>query len=161
MVSATGTCLSWDLGVETQYQGRTELQAAVSFTLPSDGKYYLLGALYTLGTQEFISGTLFGVLVAEGTDYGANDPNQVSLFAGKEGEGTGLPCRFTLDRTDAVLGLFLLRMEGESPDLNADEQVGAVSTRLAEPAGLDITQLMTPLILVAMAAPVMGMVGEE
>lgn len=161
MVTALQTYLSWNLEAETQYQAGAELQATMSFKLPSDGNYYLLGALYTPDTQEFVPGTLFGVVVPEGADYGVNDPDRVSVFTGNEGESLDLPCRFAFDRTDVILGLFFLKMAGESPDLSADEEVGIVSTRLVKPAGLDITQLIMPLLLVAMIVPVMGMIGKE
>jgi len=161
MVTATQTYLSWNLGAETQYQAGAELQTTVSFALPQDGTYYLLGALYTRDTQQYISGTLFGVLVPEGVGYGVNDPNQVSLFTGNVGESLDLPCRFTLDRTDVVLGVFFLKMEGEAPDLAVDEEFGAVSTGLVKPAGLDMTQLMMPVLTMAMIAPIMGMISKE
>lgn len=161
MVTALQTYLSWNLTPETQYQAGAELQATASFTLPSDGSFYLLGALYTPDTQQYISGTLFGVLVPEGGDYGVNDANQVSVFTGKEGESLDLPCRFTLKQTDVILGLFSLKMAGEAPDLSADEQVGVLSTQLVKPAGLDITQLMMPVLAMAMIVPMIGMIGKE
>ena len=161
MVTALQTYLSWNLDAETQYQAGTELQATVSFTLPTDGKYYLLGALYTPDAQQYVSGSLFGVLIPEGADYGINDPNQVTLFTGNEGESLDLPCRFSFSNTDVVLGLFFMEMKGESPDLSADEEIGVVSTRLTKPAVFDITQLMMPLLAMAAIVPAMGMIGKE
>lgn len=161
MITALQTYLSWNLEAETQYQAGSELQATVSFALPSDGSYYLLGALYTPDTQQFIQGTLFGVLVPEGADYGTNDPDRVSVFTGNEGEGLDLLCRFAFGQTDVILGFFFLKMTGEAPNLDVDEEVGVLTTRLVKPAGLDITQLMMPLLLVGMMVPMMGMIGKD
>ena len=161
MIKALQTYLSWNLEVETQYQAGAELQPTVSFTLPSDGNFYLLGALFAPDTLQFIQGTLFGVLMPEGADYGVNDPNRVSVFTGNEGESLDLPCRFAFGRTDVILGLFFLKMVGESPNLDVDEEVGVLTTRLVKPAGFDIGQLLMPMLLVAVMVPMMGMIGKE
>jgi len=164
MLTAAQTYLSWNLAEETEYRARTELELTVSLTLPRDGSFYLLGGLFTPDTLNYIQGTLFGVLVPEGADYGVNDPNWVSIFNGSQGESLDLPCRLTLDRTDVVLGLFFLEMKGEAPDLAVDEEVGALSTRLVRPAGLDIGQLMTAVLIVAMMGmivPIIGMTARE
>ena len=161
MITALQTYLSWNLDAETQYQAGTELQATVSFTLPTDGKYYLLGASYTPDTLDYITGTMFGVLIPEGADYGIIDPNQLTLFTGNEGESLDLPCRFAFSNTDVVLGIFLMEMKGESPDLAVDEEAGMLSTRLVKPAVFDITQLMMPVLAMAAIVPAMGMIGKE
>jgi len=161
MLTAAQTHLSWNLAEETAYRAGTELQLTVSLTLPRDGNFYLLGGLFTPDTLNYIQGTLFGVLVPEGADYGVNDPNWVSIFTGSQGESLDLPCRFTLDRTDVVLGLFFLEMKGEAPDLAVDEEIGALSTRLVRPAGLDMTQLMTAVLAIAMMGMMVGVIARE
>jgi len=161
MLTTAQTHLSWNLAEETEYQAGTELELTVSLTLPRDGSFYLLGGLFTPDTLNYIQGTLFGVLVPEGADYGVNDPNWVSIFTGSQGESLDLPCRFTLDRTDVVLGLFFLEMKGEVPDLAVDEEIGALSTRLVRPAGLDMTPLMTAVLAIAMMGMMVGVIARE
>jgi hypothetical protein len=76
-------------------------------------------------------------------------------------ESRDLECRFTLDRSNVTLGLFMLKMAGETADLNVDEQVGQVQAALTGPAGFDINQLFGPLLAVAMMGAVIPMITKD
>jgi len=104
---------------------------------------------------------MFGVLLPEGATYAVNDPTLASLWVMEADESKDLECRFTLDRSNVTLGLFMLKMIGEAADLNVDEQVGQVQTALTGPAGFDISQLMMPLVLVGMMGAMIPMITRE
>jgi len=124
--------LSWNLTSPVSYQAGQELECTISFTAPEAGKYYLIGALYT--ALEYIPGTLFGVLVPEGSDYAVNSVQYTSLWELEADESKVLPCKFTFDRSDVVLGIFLMKMVGDESSLEEDEQVGSLSVQLSSPA---------------------------
>ena len=149
------TYLSSDLASPKEYQAGSVLQLTLNFTTPQDGNYYLLGALFT-NDLDYIDGTLFGILVAEGVDYAVNDPQQTSLWQLVADESAELGCRFTFDQSDIVLGLFLVKMAGEAPSLADDEEIGSLSAQLVSPAaGLDLSAMLAAAIAVMMMGVVM------
>ena len=155
MVTALqNTYLSWDITSPKKYTAGNVLALTLTFTAPEKGNYYLLGALYD-SEGNYISGTLFGVLVPEGSDYAINNAQHSSLWELEEDEETELPCQFILDRSNVVLGLFLMEMAGDEPSLENDEEIDSLSVVLNSPAAeVDIGQLM----MMAMAIMMLGMV---
>jgi len=147
VIALQDTAISWDLTSPVTYQAEKVLACAISFTAPEAGKYYLLGALYTT-SLEYISGTLFGVLLPEGSDYAVNSTQYTSLWEMGKGEEKQLPCEFTFNRSDLVLGLFLLKMAGEEPSLDADEQIGSLSVRLSSPVPPITVESLMSLVMV-------------
>lgn len=132
MTAVLQTYLSWNLVSPVEYVAGQDLTFALGITAPKTGKYYLLGALYDTNLN-YISGTLFGVAQPEVSDYAANDA--YSSLWGLEADGKiDLSCRFAFSRTDAVLGLFLMRMVGDSSSLDDDEQIVSASASLSSPA---------------------------
>lgn len=125
--------LSWNLPSPVSYQAGQELELTLNFTAPEAGKYYLLGALYTT-TSEYISGTLFGVLLPEGSDYAVNSAEYTSPWELEADEERELLCKFIFDRSDVVLGVFLMKMSGDEPSFEEDEQVASLSVALSSPA---------------------------
>ena len=121
--------LSWDLGAETGYQAGEELEAIVTFSTSEAGGYYLLGGLYDTDGN-FIDGTLCG-LVATGSGYTVNSPTETGLWELGAGEDIELACRLTFDRTEVILGLFLMKMVGEAPSLENDKEIGSIATGLS------------------------------
>jgi len=155
------TYLIWDLASPVSYQAGNELQLTLGFTAPDAGEYYLLGALFD-ANLDYLDGTLFGLLVPEGADYAVNDPQYTSIWEMAEGEGVDLPCRLTLDRSDITLGLFLVKMAGESPSLADDEEVGALSAELsAATVGTGLDQVMGAAVSVMMMGMVMAVALKD
>jgi len=128
------TALAWDLPTSVSYQAGQELRATLSLTASEAGNYYLLGFLFDQ-SGNVIQDTMFGVLLPEGATYAVNDPTLASLWVMEADESKDLECRFTLDRSNVTLGLFMLKMIGEAADLNVDEQVGQVQTALTYRSG--------------------------
>ena len=152
-VALQNTAISWDLEPVVSYQARQELECTLSFTAPDAGRYYICGALYT-SDLEYMSGTLFGVLLPEGADYAVNSAEYTSLWDMEAVEEKELPCKFTFDRSNVVLGVFLMRMVGAEPSW-ADEEIGSLSVQLSSPAPpITIEQMM----LMAAAVMMIGMV---
>jgi len=161
--------LSWDLGSLVSYEAGAELEAAVEFDVPEDATYYLIGALYTTELA-YIAGTMFGVLIPTGEDYGVNSPGDQTAWEMEEDEEKELDCKFTLDRTNVILGLFLVKMLGYEPDWTTDAVVSSITTSLsgaAVPApsiGIDIDSMMnlmiTMMIVVMMMKMMVGAMGS-
>lgn len=147
--------LSWDLVSPTEYTAGEELECIVGFTAPEDDTYYLIGALYTSGL-EYISGTLFGVLLPEGATYAVNSVEYTSLWEMVAGEVGELPCKLTFNRSDVVFGLFLMRLTGTEPSFDDDEEITSLSIQLASPT--PPTPPAPPITLESLIAMVM-MVG--
>jgi hypothetical protein len=154
------SALAWDLPASVSYQAGQELRATLNLTAPEAGNYYLLGFLFDQ-SGNVIQDAMFGVLLPEGATYAVNDPALASLWVMDADESRDLECRFTLDRSNVTLGLFMLKMAGETADLNVDEQVGQVQTALTGPAGFDINQLFGPLLAVAMISAVIPMITKD
>jgi len=152
--------LVWDLSAEVTYNAGEELPFGLVLTAPSAGKYYLLGALYT-SSAEFIPGTMFGILFTEGLEHCVNDPQHSSLWELDEGEEVNLPCIITLDRTNVILGIFMMRMAGDEPSLDDDEQAGTLAATLSGPHVVDIGQIMNLAIVVIMGGMVMAVALKE
>lgn len=138
--------MNWSLASQAEYSAGQGLTFTVGFTAPSAGKHYLLGALFD-ASLSYISGTLFGVLLPEGSDYAVNSLEYASLWDLEEGEEKELDCRFTFDRSNVILGLFLMKMGGAEPHLD-DEQVASLSTMLSLPAPPIALESLLPLVTV-------------
>jgi len=150
MVTALQASFTWDIRSPVFYKAGQELAVNLSFAAPTAGFYYILGALFDRETQAYIEGSLFGIYVPEGADYAIGSPQWVSLWEMAEGETASVPCRLTLVRTDVLLGLFLLRMAGDAPDLAVDEQVAYLVAELVKPAGVDLGALVSMMVVVMM-----------
>ena len=156
--------LSWDLVSPTEYTAGGELSFNLHFEAPEDvvaQKFYILGALYTDTT--YISGSLFGLLKAAEVDYAVNSGTYISLWKLEPGEAIDLPCRLTFDRSDCTLALFLMKMAGDTPSLEADEVVDQVQVRLASPVPVweQITQSLVPMVGGVMVLGMMGIMMWE
>ena len=154
-----GEYLSWDLVGPVEYSAGEELSFNLHFEAPGDTvaqNFYILGALYTDTT--YISGSLFGLLKAAEVDYAVNSDSYITLWELEPGESVDLLCRLTLDRSDCTLALFLMRMTGDTPSLEADEVIDQVQVQLTSPVPtwIQITQTVVPFVGVAMA---LGMVA--
>ncbi len=143
-----GAYLSWNLASPAISQAGQELQFTVNLTAPGDGKYYLMGALYS-SDLSYISGTLFGLLKVAGADYAVNGTTYMSYWDLEEGESVELPCRLTQDRTNVVLGLFLFKMEGDTASLGVDEEVDALSAALYYVTAQNTMDQVMELVLMA------------
>lgn len=158
--------LSWNLGSIVSYEAGTELAAAVAFDVPEDATYYLVGALYTTELA-YIAGTMFGVLIPTGEDYGVNSPGDQTEWDMVEDEEKELDCKFTLSLTNVILGLFLVEQLGDTPDWATDTVVSSITTSLSgaeaeEPAaGLDIGSLMMMVVVVGMMGMMMKAMSED
>lgn len=151
------TYLSWDLGAQVEYQAGQELQFILHFSAPEAKKFYLLGALYTKDLA-YIPGTIFGIFQPPGTDYGTGSTEYVTVWELEPEESVDLPCRLTLNRSDVVLGLFLFRMEGDTPSLDVDEDIAVVSVELVSPT---LPWTGESIITTALMLGMMGFVAYE
>jgi hypothetical protein len=152
---------TWDIVSPVSYQAGQELRVNLSFTAPKGGLYYILGALFDRQTEAYIEGSLFGIYVPEGADYAIGSPQWVSLWEVTEGQEVSIPCRLNLVRTDALLGLFLFRMEGEAPDLSVDEQAAYLVAELVKPAGIDLSAIISVMVVVMVVGMVSGIALKE
>lgn len=125
-------CISWTLTPPVEYTAGEELTLDLSIVAPEAGNYYIAGALYTTDL-DYIYGTLFGVFIPPGTDYGIVSVEYATAWTMDEEEAKTVPCRLILERSDVVLGLFLFKMEGDAPVFGIDEEKGSVSGRLTSP----------------------------
>ncbi len=153
--------LSWSLGVYTAYQAGETLETVVAFTAPEDGSYYLLGGLYD-GDGSFLAGTLFGLVVPPGADYAINSLIETGLWELEAGAETELACKLTFNRTDVILGLFLMKMAGDAPSLEYDEEASSVSTVLsAANQATDMSSLIGMLAAVGLMAGMLPVALKE
>ncbi len=142
--------LSWDVVDPAEYAASQELVFNLHFEAPANTeaeKFYVLGGLYTADAT-YIPDTLFGILKSVDLDYGINDLVSMSLWELEPEQAVDLPCRFTLDRSDVILGLFLMRLVGDAPSLENDEQVAQIQVQLVAPTSI-LVQIM-PLIVIVM-----------
>lgn len=149
--------LWWNLASPLFYQAGRVLECAIAFTAPEAGKYYLLGALYT-PTLEYISGSIFGVLLPEGSQEAVGSAWYTSIWELEAEEKKELPCRFVFDRSEAVLGVFLVKMKEDAPSLEYDEQIDSLSAHLSSQAP---PLTVGSLISLAMAAGMCGLAMQE
>jgi hypothetical protein len=153
--------LSWDLVSPVTYTAGEELSFNLHFEAPVNteaDRYYLLGALYS--DTSYISGSLFGILKPADVDYGVNDPTYMSVWELEPEQAVDLPCRFTFDRSDVILGLFLMKMLGTQPSLDADEQVASVSVQLSSqalPTPPMTIESVLPMVVVVMMFGMLGL----
>lgn len=141
------TYLSWNLTSPVTYQAGQELEYILSFTAPQMGRYYLIGALYD-SSLIYIPGTIFGVLLPEGLEYAINSMEYTSLWELEADEEKELPCKFTFDRSDVVLGMFLMKMIGNVPSFELDEQIGSLSIQLSPPTPPITIESLISLVMV-------------
>ena len=150
--------LAWDLVSPIAYTAGEELGFNLHFEAPANTatkKFYLLGGLFADTT--YISDSLFGILKPADVDYGVNDPTYMSVWELEPGEAVDLPCRFAFERSDVILGLFLMKMVGTEPSLDADEQVASLSVQLSSPAPpASPVESILPVVALVMA---LGMIG--
>jgi len=159
-----GDYLSWGLGSIVPYTAGEKLEAEVAFEAPSDGMYYMLGALYTPDLS-YIEGSLFGVLQVD--DGAVNSATHMTRYALVAGDSHILDCEFTLSSTDVILGLFLIRMTGDEPSLSDDRAVSSITASLVGPLPpepvpeVDMTSLITMVMMVGVMATGMALMLKE
>jgi len=160
--------LSWDLISPIEYSVGEELNFNLHFEAPADTeskKFYVLGGLYT-PDETYIAGSLFGILKAAGVDYGVNDTAYTSIWELDPEEGVDLPCKFNLSRTNCLLALFLVRMVGDEPNIDDDEELAQIQAQLVSPIpvgeqiGNIISQYAVPLALIGMMVGVVTIAGR-
>lgn len=162
------TLLSCDLISPVSYDAGQELSFNLHFEAPVDTRvknFYILGGLYTDTT--YVSGSLFGVLKAAEVDYGVNDATYMSIWELEPEEAVDLPCRFTFNQTNCLLALFLMRMVGDEPSIDSDEQLAQIQALLAVPKTVweqvqdVISQNVVPLAAVGLMLGIVALVGRE
>lgn len=154
------TNLSWDLPGSPVYEAGSALECTLTLQAPGTGRYYLLGALYD-SIGNYIGDTLFGVLVPEGSSDAVNSQSYASLWEMSTGEEKSLPCRFTFNRSNVILGLFLLKMVGDELSLESDELVASVSAPLSSPVPpVTIPSLFLPVMVVGVLGFWMYQIGR-
>ncbi len=144
------TNLSWDLSGSPVYEAGSELEFMLTMKAPGAGRYYLLGALYDT-SGNYIGDTLFGVLVPEGSNDAVNNQSYASLWDMNIDEEKSLPCRFTFNTSNVILGLFLLKMVGNELSMESDELVASVSVPLSSPVPpppVTLPSLFMPVLVV-------------
>ncbi len=156
MMTATATYLSWDLQSRVEYRAGQELQFTLRFTAPPGTyPYYVIGALYTRELV-YIPESLFGIFMPPEADFAQNSGQYTSIWELAGEESVEIPCHLVLARSDCVLVLFLMRLKGEQPNLQIDEEIASVQAELNSPFVLTVesaTQL-------AMAAVMIGYMGH-
>lgn len=159
--------LSSDLVSPIEYSAGEELNFNLHFEAPADTeaeKFYVLGGLYT--DTAYVSSSLFGILEAAEVDYGVNDLTYISIWELEPEEVVDLPCRFILNRTNCLLALFLMRMLGDEPSLDEDEQVAQIQAELTAPQTVweqlsdVISQNIVPIALVGMMVGMVAVMGR-
>jgi len=151
--------ISTDLLSPVSYTVGEELTFKLTFTVPEDGNYYILGALYD-SDFNFISGSLFGVLLPTGATYAFNSSAQMSLWELEEDDETELDCKFILDRTSVIMGLFLMRMAGGEPSLGDDTEISSTTVVLAGEAAVefDLGSIVNVIVVVGMMGIMMKVI---
>ena len=155
--------LAWDLGSSVSYTTGGDLECKITIIAPEDGTYYLLGALYT--TQlEYVPGTLFGVLLPSGEIIAVNSLTHATTWELEEDGEQEQDCKFIFDRTDTILGLFLMKMAGTEASWENDTVVDSITVSLSGPVmqePLDISaliMLMIPIMMIGMMVKVVAKV---
>lgn len=155
---------AWDLVSPVEYSAGEELTFDLHFEAPADTeaeKFYILGGLYT-SDGTYISGSLFGILKAAEVDYGVNSATYLSLWELEPEEEVNLPCRLILGRTNCLLALFLMKMVGDEPSIDADEQIAEIQAELTAPrtAWEEMQDIISQNIVpITTGVIVLGMVG--
>ena len=157
------TDLSWDLEPPVEYNAGDVLILNVSMANPGTlGRMlYLLGGLCTVledGTiGDFIPGTEFVVHQAEGTTYGVNNPDTLTIWAVPGGQRKFWECQFTFTMTDCFLLLGLIEMVGTEPDAG-DTVRGGVSGLLKAPVPGMMETILPMMMMVMVIGMMAGMV---
>lgn len=140
-----------DLVSPVTYVAGGELAFKLTFTAPEDGKYYVLGALYD-SNFNYISDTMFGILLPEGAAYAFNSSVQMSFWELEEDDEEEVDCKFIFDRTSVIMGLFLMEMAGDEPSLEDDTEVSSTTAILAgeEAVGFDLGSIVNVIVVVGM-----------
>jgi hypothetical protein len=138
--------LTWDLATSITYYANTELNIELSVVAEQAGVHYIIGALYTR-EGVYIPDTLFGIVLPEGSAYGIASSVEAKTWEMVISESIILPCKLTLNRTDAMLGLFFMKMVGATAVPDTDIIAGQVSAYLNAPSA--------PVEVVAIAIPAM------
>ncbi len=143
-----------DLVPPVDYVAGNELTFKIVITAPEDGTYYVLGALYDIDL-DYISDSLFGVLLLGETTDSYVSPVRVTTYGLSKDEELEINCRFILSRSSIVMGLFLVRMVGEEASLDDDIEEASISIMLAGPVPPEPINLNS----VANAIVAVGMIG--
>ena len=153
--------ISTDISSPVSYVAGVELVFKLTLTAPEDGTYYVIGALYD-GNYNLIQGTRFGILLPEGAEYAFNSTEYTQLWELVKDEVKEIDCKLTLSRSSAILGLFLMKMVGESPSLDDDEEKGSTELTLlgAAPAGVDLNAFIGLIAVVGIMGIAMKAVAE-
>lgn len=141
-----------NLSSPVTYNAREELPITVTFTVPQNGIYYLIGGLYTVN-YEYIAGSMFGIILPTGAAYYINSAAETQLWEATTGEIKELTCGLTLTMTNVVLSLFLMRMTGSVPSLTDDVEEGSVALVLTSedtPVSFNLSALVSALVVVGM-----------
>ena len=81
------TLLSWDLIAPVGYEAGQELSFNLHLEAPEGigaKDYYVLGGLYDVNI--YVAGSIFGVLIPAGADYGVNSPTYMSTWRLESGQ---------------------------------------------------------------------------
>lgn len=150
--------LEWSLPDSPFYPANVELETTLEITAPEAGVYYLLGALYTRDGS-YMPGTIFGITVPEGSEFGVVNVTETKIWDLAVGESASLPCKLVIGRTGVILGLFLVRMVGEAASLEHDVAVAQVSAALNAPtAPIEAVVLAIPAMLLVVG---LGMIMSK
>lgn len=150
-----------NLASPVSYTAREALEFLLTFSVSESGSYYVLGALYD-SNLNYISGTLFGVL-RQGelpADYlGVNSQTGTTLWTMLEDEEVELDCRFVFGQSSVTMGLFLMRMTGDEPSLDDDEEIASTAIVLeGPPAPLDMGSIIGLVIAIGIMGVMVKMV---
>ncbi|MBA7515081.1 hypothetical protein ES705_07119 [subsurface metagenome] len=151
--------LSWDLVSPLEYTAGQEIDFNLHFEAPANTeakKFYVLGGLYTDTT--YISGSLFGILKAAEVDYGVNSTTYMSVWELDPEESVELPCKFTLNRSNCLLALFLMEMVGDEVDLDNDVEVAQIQVQLTAPVPVE-EEIMVSVIPFIGGVMLLGMMA--
>ncbi len=154
--------LSWGLGLETSYTAGGALQCTLRMeNAQTEGKWlYVVGALLDAETGQVISGTGFGLLWDAGLGYAYNSADYLIAFeVGAESYIT-VPCMLTLPQSNAYLSLVMCEMLGDEP-AEDDTIRGEVTTLLVQPAALDLSAIMMPLVMVMMIGAMIPVISKQ
>lgn len=146
------------------YNAGEVLPLTVTITAPSDGKYYVMGALYD-ESLALIYGTQFSLFLwgAVGEQVGVNSDSYASIYELEEAEAEAVSCQFQFQQSNATLGLILYKMSGEIPAPDFDTQIdeivcSLVGSELPSEGIGGIIEAVMPIMLLAMMMPmVIGM----
>lgn len=160
--------LSWDLVSPMDYTVGEELSFDLHLEAPANTqakKFYILGGLYTDTT--YISSSFFGILKVAEVDYGIKDTTYLSVWELEPEQAVDLPCRFIFNRSNCLLALFLMRIAGDVPSLDDDEQIAQIQALLTVPKPVweqiqdVISQNVVPLAALGLMLGVVALVGRE